>query len=194
MEKTYKEIIKNRPQATNSEESSHGLFMRHGIVNLTYDNRRVGHRDTRANQHRLRLTSWSRLSNFTPGIMIRVKHGLSSTYRGLGSFFSNLFRCFGRKVIKKIPSLMSPTIDTGKITKQEALDVGKMYLKKTRTNILNEIRDAAVSKINSSHGVLDKAGLYSIYRTNPNIHIKKFIREFNNNYGGLREMTPLLSA
>ena len=214
--KHYRTIISQRPpEETNTTPKEHGLFLRHGIKDITYDTAKGGgHRDTDVNMFRLRLAPWSRFTNFTPRNLIEAKHGLVSAYHGIGSFFSRLFRGFGKKLWSKIPSLAKPTIDTGKqiihslltgkITKDEAKQAAKIYAKKTGVDILHQVQDAAAGSLLEAtskptalvmpHGKYSKAALYSIYRANPNMHVKRFVKRYGSEFGGLKEMTPLLTA
>lgn len=177
--RTYKEIIKNRT-------TSHGLLIRHGIIDKTYDPGRIGHRDSCVNKFRLRLSPWARFNNFNPRAKLGIKHGLCSTYHGIGSFFMKLFRGLKTRLMNKIPSLLNPTIETGKqilhslisgkISKTEALEAAKMYFKRTGHDIKQEILEAI-----PNHGISQsppKTMLYSIYRNNPNFDIKNFIKDF----------------
>lgn len=218
--KHYKSIINARgqsmvdPNASSSPSSSpeHGLFLRHGIKDITYDTSKGGgHRDTDVNMFRLRLAPWSRFTNFIPGTMIEAKHGLSSVFHRVRDFFGNLFRGFGKRILSKIPSLAKPTIDTGKqiihslmtgkITKDEAKQAAKIYAKKTGVDILNQVQDAAsgslseaLGKPQAPHGKYSKADLYSIYRANPNLHVKRFVKKYGGDLRSLKEMSPLIVA
>ena len=214
--KHYKSIISARGQSmvdpNDSSSPEHGLFLRHGIKDITYDTSKGGgHRDTDVNMFRLRLAPWSRFTNFIPRTMIEAKHGLSSSFHRIRGFFGNLFRGFGKKILSKVPSLAKPTIDTGKqiihslmtgkITKDEAKQAAKIYAKKTGVDILNQVQDAAsgslseaLGKPQAPHGKYSKANLYSIYRANPNLHVKRFVKKYGGELRGMKEMSPLIVA
>lgn len=221
--KHYRQIISQRPpEDPNTAPKEHGLFLRHGIKDITYDTSKGGgHRDTDVNMFRLRLAPWSRFMNYIPRNLIEARHGLVSAYHGLGSFFGRLFRGFGKKLWSKIPSLAKPTIDTGKqilhslmtgkITKDEAKQAAKIYAKKTGIDILHQVQDAAAGSLSEAtskptaltttsgalqmpHGKYSKAALYSIYRANPNLHVKRFVKRYGNEFGGLKEIKPIIMA
>lgn len=188
--RTYKEIIKNRT-------TSHGLLIRHGIIDKTYDSGRIGHRDTDIHKTRLRLSPWARFNNYSPRTCLGLKHGMCSTYHGIGSFFSKLLNKLLKRLVSKVPSLLNPTIETGKqiihallsgkISKREALEAAKIYFKRTGDDIKEDIMAAV-----PNHGIMTpKTSLYTVFRDNPNFDVKNFLKDFRGDNQYYKEMKIL---
>lgn len=150
---TYNKIIAARNNA-------HGILMRHGLKvrDLTLPNMGLGIKTgAYAGIYRPPRFMMGRLINWSKGFNNKISHGLCNTGHGLRTWWRRIWHKAKDKLLKYGGSGLDQgknilqALLSGKITANEARDLGKQLLKHSGINILTDIQKAISSE--SSHGL-----------------------------------------